>query len=822
MNNVFNKQGIVLILCIALRMQPVPPVNDIEWLIGARFKVGDQLIDGNPYLTPLAGAVAWHSGLISALLRYGPVVLEVPEGETDPKNMHAVTRLVQYLFNDLGASVSVSTTDHAIVSELINKSFRWPAVLIALSNVPLAWGGLARLVKQHATFKTRVAAAASYAQRSDADLPPETVWLVLAAAWYAAVDRIQDRADLGWVDDAVVMRREFDFVRPLLQEFVQSSLRRGELQKQIIEAMHTCVADEATLALLLYSQLSIGYPAYVRMAHVEYNDEPVADCVENTLHNVVNLLVYDPIADRYDPAKYLPADSEWYNDLIVYYKKYAHPLDGISQEACQDWFVMLQGLTFFDYVRGNAELSAQFENIERALQRLVPAGHTVSEALTGSEQTVNFDVGQRSLSIEKLNAGSVVSVLHANILVQADRHAEAQFRPTLFSLAQLERAWNDARFDLLARLLRASDDEAYLEKPIARFIGVDSCAWRYLLCYTAPTAGAWLCDCVRVLATCPDWVGRQSLISATASSKVPFKNTDNKSFESLLRAFWQGDRALRDAVIVLINVHKVAFIKNAIKFSKKIEDLEKIYLLTDEADLLGHWLAHMGDAATNRRRHDFLFPLLQKIVERLHTLSAQEQAQILRPDSTGFVKMAYKMHEDDRLKLLALSAQDGKNLLAVCVSSGECVDDLLTGISARQLRDAIPTHFDEVILAAMKGLPDDEALLMARRVLDGVSVDELLSVFSKAPAPVHQPTSADEPPAKSRALASNAHFIDFVTALCSVEFKQATIDYVMQVLLETLPPEFWKSLSLEEKEKMHMICGMNWSTHIAKLLEVLR
>lgn len=843
MNDFLMKRACVGIFFVVLLVHAVPPPSDVELLIGARFKTGDQLIDDNPYLTPLAGAVAWHSGLITGLLRHGPFVSVVDalgqpvvNDEGRPVNGQAITNLVNYLFRDMTASVMVSQYDSRLVAHLIEKN-KWLKIAGIISDrskigvtaeIQAIVGGQGRV-----NFTPLMGTVAQYARQPVADFPVQIVELILSAVWYATIKRIEGRSDIGWVEHGAELREFFEKLSGAVKGFAQlAPSQRERAQHDFIETIKTTscagvapeLCDEVALTLLLYSQLSIGYPAEVAMARVSYHDEIIPDCVESSLHNIINLLVYDPDNDEYNPRKYVPADAPLFAKLVDYYTKYPRPLGGISDEACAEWFGQLQRIAKMTYVREDHELKASWDNIDKVLQRLSDSDRSwISVLNTVGLQRIALDGD--TLVIEKIKDGSITNTLRAKIFVRNDPthgHAEVQFKPLLLSVVGATRSWRPD-FDRLARLLRTEEQEAQVDKPVARFVGLDDCAWLNMLGYTAPTIGAWMCDCVRVLEVCLRWSQVPVMLSALRSAPSSlFSRADTESLRSVLQLFWSsGDVQKKMAAQVVIQAQAKQFIGIAVRFDEKTvtaKNLDDFYQITSGPELLAYWVQTIADTADPRKEY-FLRIVRQQVLQRLYELPAQDQRKMIGESFMGVARIIPSMRKDERLKLFSVHTQNGGSFLGQYIFDRGDMRELVKGISPRELRDAMAKTFDEVILAVLRGeyVSDDESAFMIEILLKDISAEEWEVLFKDKPL-MPSTSSSDGPVTKLPALPDKSRLVNFVSSVCAVDKHATAVDSVLKLLFDV---GLLRGLTPNEKTQILQNCEKFSSPERTRLRELL-
>ncbi len=109
------------------------------------------------------------------------------------------------------------------------------------------------------------------------------------------------------------------------------------------------------------------------------------DCTENGIHNLFNLIVFNPSTGAYDVEILRKLKAQFYPNLdesvIAYYSKYKTNAEHNTREAKRAWvkimyklndgFESLSKESKIKYVRGDHELSASYQNITKVINRLM-------------------------------------------------------------------------------------------------------------------------------------------------------------------------------------------------------------------------------------------------------------------------------------------------------------------------------------------------------------------------------------------------------------------------------------------------------------------
>lgn len=514
------KRLLCLFILVSFFVNAVPPIEQIHLLVGARFCIpGGKVIDDNPFFTPLAGAIAWHSGLITGLVRNGPVIAGEKLADGTIANIEAITRLARYLFIEQESSIVVSRTDHSFVINQIKEN-KWPIIVNSMNEMHPATDITPEVLKEFLkarsseielckNFKSCASRAINYTIGPTKDLPAAAVWLLMSAVWYACVDTLQARSDM--ISTNSELQNQFEKNKVLCENGYTK-----ENTKIFIDTLNGQeIADEAALALLLYNRCGFGYPGYVGTKHVLYNGKDIPDCIENTIHNIMNFLVYDPDTRKYAPEKYLPKDARIYS----YYTTHPTVTSHLDDRAVKDWFVLLQKQSDLTYEDSSLrqELSSSLENIIAALNNLLSPNHQPTDwqrIIQSPYQTVSLD--NDYLTITKKRDGKPDIVLNANIHV-AQFHAELRFLSHPMQVTALERTWRISEWQHLVQLLidhpvPTSPDQlcAVGHEPV---FTVEDCSWRHLTVYASPTAAQAVIECFKLINTCVGWTYNQVVMN---------------------------------------------------------------------------------------------------------------------------------------------------------------------------------------------------------------------------------------------------------------------------------------------------------------------
>ena len=410
----------------------------------------------NPSLSPLGGAVAWYSELIRGLYLYGPYIKPIwtaPNAKafTDEQNKtkHPLITLVRYLFHAPGenTNVEISKAEDSIVTILINKG-EWPYLMqLFFSTISEAdFKNLCKKVIEHCGIKslryftTTLNNAREYWKKPDAerDLPKETVELVLSAVWYAAIDKLDGRPDI------VIDRTASQSVEMVIKN-LHASKNRNTAKKIFSESLIS-QSDSGKLTLLVYNRANHGYPPYVEQKY--YNCASIAvkdvpDCVESTLHNIIDVLAYDPETQLYNPAIYLPNDAriaDYFNKQLDG-KSFSIPEVSVSHAACQSWFNQMEKIPNAHYTGADrqniCELDGDTDNILTALKYLliptdltnanssyiakkIQAANSLKDlgtALSNNNQTITFEgIGSNYVMTIQKNNGDHKTELVVHLL----------------------------------------------------------------------------------------------------------------------------------------------------------------------------------------------------------------------------------------------------------------------------------------------------------------------------------------------------------------------------------------------------------------------
>ena len=604
-----KKFFVVLSVFYVVSLLAVPPVSEVSLLKGARFKDAHGNPVENPYFSPLAGAVAWHSGLVESLYRYGPD----KEG--------AIIALVRYLFGAPGehAAVQVSKTDGSCMINLINEG-KWPKIVTHfLAHVP-SFDQTLKCIP--AKKRSILNSARTYADQKSVDeisFPVETVYMLLSAVWYATVTTLNGRDDIILAPDESLANtiRDFGSITSMIT-----------YKEHFIRILHDDqLTDEARLVLLLFNVMSLDYPPYVEQrsyACITDVSSGVPNCVESTLHNIVNALVYDPATHTYDMS-FIPADAP----IKDFYDIHPVPLNVYSAAAEQKWFNMMEGVANAHYSLsrgGKCELDGDEQNVATVLNNClglnlpVPTMADITQKLSSDKQKVTWDGESKKLIIVKRSDCREYELVVGLYLDKG--HAEAHFGIKHANVFRDQIIMHDQRYDTLSRLLLDSlmgKDYIVNDKKIDGL----SCSWKLLISDTQKIIGNRALDLFRVLASCCDAEGAGRVRATTGQLIASLSYIEEDALEPIVRLYLSPVQVHEACAQEFLKNQKRGILARSVgAVAKNLEDVRTIENIIGEPLDIGQLL--IGALTAENK---YVFDVLH---DEISKMSVADRSKLLR------------------------------------------------------------------------------------------------------------------------------------------------------------------------------------------------
>ena len=149
-----------------------------------------------------------------------------------------------------------------------------------------------------------------------------------------------------------------------------------ELEKfrEQVDALRESAERQATL-LTTKPELTIATEEYLKEKALELPAAPKQssfcyknsaesrpNCIETGLHDLVDLIVFDPQTKSFNPQKMLPSALSVSPKLVEFYNRHPQITQMEVNNARQDWFNLVSELPGIRYSMNNYELKTDFEN----------------------------------------------------------------------------------------------------------------------------------------------------------------------------------------------------------------------------------------------------------------------------------------------------------------------------------------------------------------------------------------------------------------------------------------------------------------------------
>lgn len=131
--------------------------------------------------------------------------------------------------------------------------------------------------------------------------------------------------------------------------------------------------EQMLVGAVLYAASSERYPAVALMGSFGYQGKaPVSNCVETTLHNFFNLLLFDKATQQYT-LELLPSALQISDRLRVFYRNAENMLAKNTNldSVRQAWMDTVSGLPEIEYVHGDYEIRSKPNNVLRVINTLL-------------------------------------------------------------------------------------------------------------------------------------------------------------------------------------------------------------------------------------------------------------------------------------------------------------------------------------------------------------------------------------------------------------------------------------------------------------------
>jgi len=381
----------------------------------------------NEMLSPVSGALLWNSHWLKSVWLYGPEDsactklvrkifyfneqtgdFTVTKSKTSPAHLLAVYGLVGELINwyiqgheqlskicanrklvtESKLSKKEALAGETIFKTQVNKKFADLAKSRCEANIVLWQGILQRLEDDDAQHKQRPAQkiGPEEAQKSVDSilkkLNPEILNPIFEANCESNTEKaffpffiVDQILAAYWFTTQVDSSQINDYInRILLQENACKEQLPDTCSSEELEQPLAQENLEKIALQLLHRKITAGFPPFVNAANYDYGTEKsIPDCVESTIHNLINVLLFDYKKGIYD-FSFLPANVTGNKALRSFYKQY--PVEEtIKKPTNQEWFNLIAELRSIDpsiqYNRKICEAFGDEENVVKIINVLL-------------------------------------------------------------------------------------------------------------------------------------------------------------------------------------------------------------------------------------------------------------------------------------------------------------------------------------------------------------------------------------------------------------------------------------------------------------------
>lgn len=381
----------------------------------------------NEVLSPVSGALLWNSHWLKSVWLYGPEEsactklvrkifyyneqtgdFTVTKSKTSPTHLLAVYGLVGELINwyiqgreQLNkicenrklVSESKMSKKEAIAGETIfktqvNRRFVDLVKSRCEANLALWQGILQRLEDDDAQHKQRPAQkiGPEEAQKSVGSILKKLNPDLLNPIFEANCESNTDKAFFpSFMTDQILAAYWFitQSDNSRINDYINRILLQGQMCKEQLPDTYSSEEFEQPLTQenleklalqLLHKKIIANFPPFVNSAHYNYDTEiSIPDCVESTMHNLMNVLLYNSKEGIYD-FSLLPQNIPGSKILQNFYRKY--PVEEtLTHSTNQEWFNLIAELRSIDpsiqYNRKKCEAFGDEVNIVKIINALL-------------------------------------------------------------------------------------------------------------------------------------------------------------------------------------------------------------------------------------------------------------------------------------------------------------------------------------------------------------------------------------------------------------------------------------------------------------------
>jgi|GEM_PF-5482691 hypothetical protein len=198
--------------------------------------------------------------------------------------------------------------------------------------------------------------------------------------WEKIIEMYKELSSFGLVDFSSINpgRLFSDIELEKFKDEIKTSRNTASQAKLIIQNPELAIASQERMAAQLAS-----LPPAPKQAEYCYKESnvKVPNCVETGLHDLVNLIVYDPETKTFNPAKMLPPTVSPNPTLKGFYHTAPQADESAINNSRQNWFNLVSEIPHIHYWRKNHELVSNFENQLGVLNNLFGTHATTFEEL---------------------------------------------------------------------------------------------------------------------------------------------------------------------------------------------------------------------------------------------------------------------------------------------------------------------------------------------------------------------------------------------------------------------------------------------------------